>query len=299
MITSSNNSIDTLELFDEGIPSNFVYATMEEIDKEVGGIADDPHRHNYYTVIWPVNATGSHLIDFKEYRIENNAIFFVSPQQIHQVITGPSPIGHVILFTPEFLNKNSIKEDFISNLKLFKKADETPPLPVSAEKACRLSLFVNEIAQAYNSDSPMKLEVIGSYLKLFLIECNNLCTLPENYNTQRAEVEKSLVKSFKDLLEKRFKDLHQVKDYANLLNISPNYLNEVIKTSINVSAKELIQERIILEAKRILLFSNKSLKETGFDLGFEDPSHFSKFFKGYAGVSAQEFRNLSGKEQKL
>ncbi len=83
---------------------------------------------------------------------------------------------------------------------------------------------------------------------------------------------------------------HQVKDYAEILNVTPNYLNEVIRTSINIPAKEFIQNRLILEAKRMVVFTDKSSKEIGFELGFDDPSHFSKFFKSNAGQSLQEFR---------
>ena len=84
--------------------------------------------------------------------------------------------------------------------------------------------------------------------------------------------------------------MHQVKDYVGKLNVSPNYLNEVIKSVMGISAKEYIQNRIVLEAKRMVLFTQKSYKEIGFDLGFDDPSHFSKFFKINAGLSLVQFK---------
>jgi AraC family transcriptional activator of pobA len=125
------NKIYSMDLLYQGAPMPFVIKTMEEIDEQAGGIADDPHRHNYYTIIWSFTATGTHIIDFKEYPILPQHIFFVSPEQVHQVITHPNPTGYVILFTPEFLEKNSIRNDFIANLKLFQNSDETPPLPLT------------------------------------------------------------------------------------------------------------------------------------------------------------------------
>src|SRR5512135_1376613 len=116
---SGTTAIYSLDLKYNDEPMPFVIKTMEEIDEKLGGIADSPHRHNYYTVIWSFTATGKHIIDFKEYPIEPHHIFFVSPEQVHQVITDPKPTGYVILFTPEFLEKNSIRQDFIANLKLF------------------------------------------------------------------------------------------------------------------------------------------------------------------------------------
>ncbi len=295
MISIPNNYIDTLELIWNELPVNFAFATMEQLDILSDGIADEPHRHNYYTVIWPTKSGGKHIIDFKEYSIIKDRIFFVSPFQVHQVITEREPTGFVLLFTPDFLSKHSINENFISNLKLFKKADETPPLEISQQKSNLLKGFIDEISNSFSNGGAMSQEVIGAYLKLFLIECNNLCDGLVDSNTQNVEVETNIVKSFKDLLENKYQKHHQVKDYADLLNVTPNYLNEVIKNSVNASAKELIQERLILEAKRLLLFTSNSIKEIGFLLGFEDPSHFSKFFKNNSGVSLQEFR-LNGKK---
>lgn len=282
--------IYSIDLLYNGKPAPFVFKTMEEIDAAAGGIADKPHRHNYYTVIWPFSATGKHIIDFREYPIERDNIFFVSPWQVHQVITDPHPTGYVILFTPEFLDKNSIRNDFVSNLRLFRDSDETPPLPVDTKMALSLKIFADNMRTAFESQAEMFLETAGAYLKLFLIECNGHCSLHTDSNLQNVEVSKNLVKNFKDLVEKHYHRWHQVQNYAEALNVTPNYLNEVIKTSSKFSAKEYIQSRLVLEAKRLALFTGKSNKEIGFDLGFDDPAHFSKFFKSNTGQSLLEFR---------
>jgi len=285
-----NQNINSLDLLYDDIPVPFVIKTMEDIDRRLGGIADNPHRHNYYTIIWSSTATGKHIIDFKEYPILPQHIFFVSPEQVHQVITDPGPTGYVILFTPEFLQKNSIREDFIANLKLFQKSDETPPLPLTDKMMISLKLFTGQMQSAFNSYDDMRFEAIGAYLKLFLIECNGHCSLFPDSNTQNIEVGKTLVRNFKAIVENNFTKWHQVKDYADALNVTPNYLNEVIKSTIHVSAKDFIQSRVVLEAKRMAIFTGKSSKEIGYDLGFEDPSHFSKFFKINLGYSIQEFK---------
>jgi AraC-like DNA-binding protein len=282
--------INSIDLAYNDAPMPFVIKTMEEIDRALGGIADNPHTHNYYTVIWPVKATGKHIIDFKEYPILPDHIFFVSPGQVHQAITDPAPTGYVIMFSPEFLEKNSIRNDFIADLKLFKNSDETPPLDVTGNLASRLRIFAEQMLQAFHDRHDMYLESCGAYLKLFLIECNSHCSLFPGSNLQEIEVSKTLVKNFKDLVEKKVREWHQVQYYADSLNITPNYLNEVIRSSIRTPAKDYIQNRLILEAKRMLVFTGKSAKEIGFDLGFEDPSHFSKFFKSNTGQSLQEFK---------
>ena len=286
----TQDKIYSYDLVYNGAPMPFVIKTMEEIDEEAGGIADNPHRHNYFTIIWSITATGKHIVDFNEYPLEPYDIFFVSPDQVHQIITDPKPSGYVILFTSEFLEKNSIRHDFIANLKLFKKSDETPPLQPSANMIKTLKPFAEHMLNAFQARGDMFMESIGAYLKLFLIECNGHCSLFPGTNTQTIEVGKTIVKNFKTIVEQNYNRSHQVKFYADSLNVTPNYLNEVIKSSINVSAKDFIQNRLILEAKRMIVFTDKSGKEIGFDLGFEDPSHFSKFFKSNTGQSLQDFK---------
>jgi AraC-like DNA-binding protein len=282
--------IYSLDLHYAGAPASFVIRTLEDIERDQGVFVDDPHRHNFYSIIWSVTGTGRHIIDFREYPIEPSSIFFVSPWQVHQIITDPGSTGYLMLFTPEFLQKNSIREDFISNLRLFRDSDETPPLPVNERTSVQLMSFADEMNKAFLSSDEMKFETIGAYLKLFLLTCNNLCTLYPDTNTQNLEVGRALVQRFKDLVEQRFSEWHQVQDYARELNVSPGYLNDVISAAIHKPAKEYIQNRIILETKRLSLFTTKSIKEIGYELGFEDPSHFSKFFKTFTGNSIVGFR---------
>lgn len=287
---SNKDKIVSLDLKYKGAPAQFVFKSMEEIDINSIGMEANPHRHNYFTIIWPFSAKGKHIIDFKEYPLVRNHVFFVSPWQVHQVLLDPDPTGCVILFTLEFLERNSIRNDFITNLKLFRNIDETPPLSLDDAMAMKLRTFAESMKSAFFSRDDLYLETIGAYLKLFLIECNGHCSLTPGSNTQSIEVSKTLVRNFKELVEKNFTRWHQVKYYAESLNVTPNYLNEVIRSAIDIPAKEFIQHRLILEAKRKVVYTEKSGKEIGFDLGFEDPAHFSKFFKSNTGQSLAEFR---------
>lgn len=282
--------IYNVDLIYKGSPAIFVIQTMEDIDMALEGEPDDPHRHNYFTLFWPYTGKGKHIIDFREYLIEPDNIFFVSPQQVHQVILDGHPTGVVIQFTCEFLQKYGIQEDFISNLKLFRNCDETPPLPVKQPMTEHLRTFTDAMLETFRSTSEFRQDAIASYLKLFLIECNGHCSLHPADNPQSDEVGRTLVKKFKNLVEQHYSEWHQVKEYALQLHVTPGYLNEVIRTAIGQSAKDYIQQRIVLETKRLSLFTTKSLKEIGFDLGFEDPAHFSKFYKSHTGESLVEFR---------
>jgi len=262
---------------------------MEEIDAKHEGHGDVPHRHDYYTVLWSHTATGKHFVDFQEYALVPDHIFFIGPGQVHQVLTEPNPSGIVILFTREFLQLNGIRESFITNLKLFRDCTDNAPLPLASEQKLRLKQYANEMLAAFQSDQDFKYEALGAYLRLFLIECNNTCTLaPEP--TMESPMGRQLLSQFKDLVEKEHKHWHKVGDYADTLSITPSYLNNVIKHFLGKTAKEYILDRILLEAKRLAVFSDLNAKQIGYELGFDDPSNFSKFFRKASGQTLAKFR---------
>jgi len=287
---ADRNKIFSIDLKYNDVPMPLVIKKVEGMSETMIEPETIPHRHNYYSVIWPLEGSGRHIIDFREYPIVPGPVFFVSPKQVHQVLIDEPLTAYIIMFTIDFLERNSIRSDFISNIRLFQNIDETPPLNLEPGTAATLRMFADRMYSAFTSQSDMYLETIGAYLKLFLIECNGQCSVMPGSNLQSMEVSKTLVRNFRELVDERFRHDHQVKDYADALNVSPNYLNEVIRSSMDVPAKEFIQSRIILEAKRMATFTDKAGKEIGFELGFDDPSHFSKFFKTNAGLSLQEFR---------
>jgi AraC family transcriptional regulator, transcriptional activator of pobA len=285
------NHIPTQELKHEDEQVFFAFRTMEENHLKAEGQLSPPHRHDFYTVLLVKKACGSHFIDYEEFKMEPQTIFFVSPEQVHQVVvTGDEPSGDIIMFSDEFLSRNYISEAFISNLGMFSCGTTTPPIRLSetsCEKICQLS---NEIKKAFEGDHPFKFDLIAANLKLLLIECNLYAVPSLDVNPQSMQSGRPLVKTFRELLNKHVYDWHKVNEYAEAMNISPDYLNNVIKSNIGKTAKEMIADRIILEAKRLGLHTQLSTKEIAYQLGYDDPSHFSKFFKNVSGQSFTDFR---------
>lgn len=289
-MSNSNLKIPSYELIHNGEPVDFAIRSVSEVVKLFGPLNDVPHRHNYYTVLWSQNASGIHRIDYKEYAMQPNEIYFVNPNQVHQVLHGQNPRGMVILFTCTFLDKNSIDRNFISNLRLFSEIGDSPPIKIDDKTAQSLLILSENMIDVYNKEQIFRDDAIGAYLKLFLIECNKFAHHAKTDNTQAIQSSKLISIKFKDLLEKHFSEWHKVNEYASELNISPDYLNATLKSGIGKTAKELIQQRIILEAKRLGLHTELSGKEIAFQLGFEDPSHFSKFYKNSERQSFAEFK---------
>jgi len=281
--------IKTYELEKQGLSQSFVYKTMQQIALENDGQSDEPHRHNYYTVILASKVQGWHAIDFVKYPFESPCVFFVSPGQVHQVVTLGVPEGYVFLFTEDFLIQNTVNQRLIADLNLFRNYGETPPLELSDRQLKSLISFSEMIGSTYELSERHKYEKLGALVKLFLLECSEFCTLPtiDDGHSQGAE---SMLRKFRQLVDESYKTEHKVGFYAESLHVTPGHLNKSVKRFTGRNAKEFIQKRITTEAKRMGLYSELSSKEIGFELGFEDPAHFSTFFKNCTGLSFTEFR---------
>lgn len=267
----------------------FGISRMEDIYEKRGGAADEPHRHDFFTVLFTKSAKGKHIIDFCEYVLAEKQVFFVSPGQVHQVIEEEKSEGYSIVFSADFLASNNIPVSFINDLNLFRDYGETPQLEPSAEQMQQLTRYCEELLGFYNSEMAFQQRAIASVLELFLITCNNICAIPEN--TQQAEAGNTTLKEFKRLVDAHFQVEHGTAFYANELHITPDHLNRTVKSLIGKTAKEYIQSRITIAAKRMLIFTELSNKEIGYELGFSEPANFSAFFKKCSGLSPSQFRD--------
>ncbi|MEM0992675.1 MAG: AraC family transcriptional regulator, partial [Bacteroidota bacterium] len=264
---------------------SFDIKRMEDIYDMTKGKADTPHRHDYYTIVLVKKASGKHILDFQEFELAAQQVYFVSPGQVHQIVEMSRSVGFALTFSPQFMVENGIAHNFIEDLHLFQDFGYTPPLILEAEDSAHLLQLAEEMLVFTHSDRKFKYQAVGALLKLFLIHCNNACALNQEENTQRVQASVALLRSFKALLNEHFKTWHKVADYANNLHITPDYLNHAVKSLTGKGAKEHIQSRILIAAKRLLRFSELQNKEIAYELGFSAPANFSQFFKKCTGVS--------------
>lgn len=269
---------------------SFDIKKMEAIYDRMGGRADEPHRHSYYTVLLVLRAKGRQIIDFNTFELSGNQVYFISPGQVHQIVEEDKSYGYALTFSEQFLLENGIERRFLNDLYLFQDYGYSPPLELEKEGVEKLKTIAENIFEFVQSDKKFKYQAVGALLKLFLIYCNNMCDLSKEDNTQNTQAAITLLRNFKELLDENFSRWHKVADFAGALHITSDYLNASVKSLTDKTAKEHIQSRLLVEAKRLLRFSDRNIKEIAYALGFSEPANFSQFFKKCTGFSPSAFK---------
>ena len=245
---------------------------------------DFPHCHKFYMICLIIQGNGTHVIDFEKIEIKANRLFFIRPEQVHFWDVAPKSILAVVQFSEGFLtplfNYNNIPAINTSSESFF---------DLRSDIASKFYDTLEKIEFEYTQNELNSNKIIQANIFILLSEIERLM---KSDSIQRTKSNKyTILESFKNLLNIKYKEITSVNRYANLLNITPNYLNIIVKETTGLTANELMHKRIILEAKRLLINNNSDVVQIAFELGFKDASYFARFFKKATGVSPSEFRN--------
>lgn len=244
-----------------------------------------PHRHNYYEVLVFLKGGGKHEIDFTSYPVKSNSLHFVSANQVHVVRRLPGSDGFSLLFAEEFPGPNfQLRE-----LEFYKPG--TPRvLNLSAADFKQFNVLLEEVKKEYFSKNKRKREVLQSLMQVLLIRAQRCYELQAGAKQQPLIIQSEFTIKLERLIEKNYQLHWRAGDYARALNMSIIHLNNLCKQHFSKSTESLIQERLMLEIKRALVYSNKAVKEICFELNFEDPAYFVRFFKKHTGTTPMEYR---------
>jgi AraC family transcriptional regulator, transcriptional activator of pobA len=267
---------------------DFEIHPLEEM-RAPGWPAGKAFRSFRYQIVWIARGAGCYCIDIEKFPIAGNTIYFVPPGITQQFDPGTLVEGHLLSFTADFFHLvtrgqgQSFYKDppgafyRVADLSLAGKDIET-----------NLVYLMNEMKREFGQNLPFRLEVLGSLMNVFLIYLQRTMTPARPVAKSRQKV--ALFNEFHTRVEKHFLNKRQVADYASMLSVSPNYLTDVVKRVTGFSASYHIQQRTVLEAKRLAIHSDANMKVVAYQLGFEDLSHFSKFFKKAAGITFSGFK---------
>jgi len=284
-----NKSIPTFDIYKK-LESDLQFEcwTLEEVPRSYN--FTQPHRHNYYEIIFFNASGGIQEIDFQQYPVKKNTLHFLSPDQVHLLNLGATADGYVISFTKEFFALNPVNENTLDDYPFFNQSISSPVLKFKNKEEQKMIYdWILKIKKEFSSEKEHKANVLRSYLQILLIELRRMFD-PANSLSAESSAQHDLVRKYKGLIEKSFKEIKSVSEYAALLNISSGHLNDTVNHITGKTASELIHERVLLESKRLLYHSSKSIKEIAHHLNFDDPSYFAKFFKNHVSLTPDTFR---------
>lgn len=250
-----------------------------------------PHRHDdFYEILFITQGEGVYTIDMQDYVIKPYTIFFVSPGQIHELVLSEDVQGFIFLFTSSFYHFNKTDPYKLFELPFFYNlAQETPPLYLEneVERQNFIDLFKKAIQENYLKLADNE-EVIRALLDLVLIQSKRI--YPVHVTEESTNKGRILVKRFKQLIEEKCQENLSVKEYAELLKITSNHLSETVKNITGRTSTDLINDRMIMEIKRLLTHTDLGVSQIAYQLNFADQSYFSKYFKKLTNQTPVEFR---------
>ncbi|MCT4614945.1 MAG: AraC family transcriptional regulator [Marinifilaceae bacterium] len=264
---------------------NFEISELESRDSD-SEYWVEAHRHDYYHILYVVKGSGEHRIDFKTYKIEDHSLFFISPGQVHSMKINAIYKAYVITFDHGFYYLNNQIQHLI-DYPFFYSLSSSPSLYLK-EKNSFFEYNFSELCLEYQTYKTSNPKLLRALLELIL--CRALKYCKSDVLIEDDESVSYQVKNLEILIETHYKEFKLLSDYANMLFVSAKHLNTLCKKTLNKTVTNLIHERLILEAKRLLLFTNSTVAEIAYELGFKEKSYFMRFFKNWVGCTADNYR---------
>jgi AraC family transcriptional regulator, transcriptional activator of pobA len=276
--------------FRSGVKLEVEVISLEALVRENKSLLTIPHRTDFYHVFLFENCSPRHMVDFEPIKTTNGTALFLDKGRVHQFDPDLKYKGRVLIFTDDFFCSTEGDAKFLRGATLFNdisgRLDFKPGAPIFKKFKNIYDAIHEELGSAPDQVKHGLLKnMVHNVLLLIEREKGQ-----QNLTGNKKPVELNLTILFKDLLEKNFLGLKKVHEYATRLNISEKRLGQSTAKVLGKSPKEMIDERVLLEAKRLLIHANVSVKEIGFQLGFEEPTNFIKYFRKHTSNTPAEFR---------
>ncbi len=258
----------------------------------------EPFKHEFYAVGLLLDGTSHNWNGIKDFKAN---IVFNSPYQLISWDIDNDWEGQYVIFTQDFISKCHFYNNLLIDFP-FLKLDQTFYLNVPSDKIDFLSKKFEQIIEEYNSEHSDKFAFIENYLHLILLSIKRFTTDTQTQfegTEQNRQTDITLLSRYQSLIDKCFNqtdiraDYFATSYYAEQLNIHPNYLNAIVKRITGSTAKQVVQDKIVVTAKSLLSQTDNSIKEIAYRLGFSEATHFGSFFKKNTDLTPAQFREVS------
>jgi len=256
---------------------------------------DHIQRNNYFTIIIITSGEGLAKVDLCEYSFKENTLFAFYPYQPFMLASEEPLTGISIQFHHDFFCIYRHHKEIAANGILFNNVYQQPFILLDENNKQTLMNIVREIVNELKIDALRKDEVLVSYLKIFLVFATRIKLEQQSIKNENSNDKQLLIiQNLRNAIEDNFRIKHSASEYADMLYVTPVVLARAAKNHFNMTLSDLITERIIVEAKRELYLTNKTVKEIAYELGYDDEYYFSRVFKGKTDISPQLYRDTIG-----
>ncbi|MBN9313916.1 MAG: hypothetical protein BGO40_06870 [Chryseobacterium sp. 39-10] len=252
--------------------------------KGLSFVDQELHRDDHYMFILLKSGHFVCEVDFNRIEIQHTALLYAAPGQVQHYLKAENCEGWLLFANPDFVSQ-PLREFFDSVLNVSQSVEVAENNPVFATSDILGAWWSTDSSDDDLSDS-VSTSLLDSIIGMMALALKG--TSIQNHHSNSSKY--VLANRLKQLIKEQFREMKQVKQYALLLHITPLYLNEVMKEITGFSASYWIHHEILLEAKRLLAFSEKDVRQIAWDLGYEDDAYFSRFFKKHTGSTASAFR---------
>lgn len=288
---SENKKLPYVQINEENVPQFEISWTNYSVFPDLTTIT--PHRHEHQTIIWTKSGTGKHLVDGHIIQLVPNTFCMIAKGQVHQFIEIDRHFEiKSVRFNDAFLPEVTFGQIWSYRANLFNNPsshNQTLSVPTNEIAEIESVLHLMEIeynrTQSVRQDDGLRFLLQFLLLRIARLQQQSACD-SSNVNISDYDV----YQNFVTVLENQFNEQHSVHYYADAINLSTSKLSKITKLILGKSTKQVILDRLILEAKRLLQFSDLSIKEIAFALGFNNPYHFSRAFKHQNQSSPDDYR---------
>tara|TARA_R110002073_G_scaffold300769_1_gene468088 strand:+ start:138 stop:1010 length:873 start_codon:yes stop_codon:yes gene_type:complete len=275
--------------FKEGLPQEFEIIDFDFLFNEFPEEIKKPHRAEFYQILWFQKGTPTHLVDFNSIKIKPNSLLFVNKNSVQLFDYKTRFSGKAILFTDSFFCKTETDTKFLRSSILFNDLLSISQIQIPKNSSIIETIFELLETELKNSKDNYQSDLLRNDLRNLLLHCERERRKQDFIELKKdANLEQALY--FKTLLDDNFVSHKKVSFYCKEMHLTPKRLNQATSKIFGKTPKNIIDDRVLLESKRLLSHTNVSVKEIAFSLGFEEPTNFIKYFKKHIEKTPVDFR---------
>ncbi len=250
-------------------------------------VFNKPEQIDTYSIYWIKEGKGTYNIDFESYSFNDNVLFFLSPGQVFTVDSEKVKEAYKLSFIPDFYCIQTHDKEVACNGVLFNNVYETPFVKPCEKDTKKLDFILECLIEEFRNTDAAQYDLLQSYLKQFIIYS---VRIKKEHQVIKTDIETKLFKDFSLLVDQNYKTMHSVTEYASRLGVSPKSLTKHFQKVGMQTPSDFIKDRILLEAKRQLIYSDVSVKHIAYNLGFNDAAYFTRFLKKAILKSPLQFK---------